>query len=383
MRHTDFSLPNKMPFLSRILWVLMVSLFICRNIYAQKVTPTTDSLKVNNRYKNSVLVAPLVSNTPETGWAFALAGVYIFKTNKKDTLLRSSTVPLGVAYTTRNQILVAMAGSIYFPKEDYILRLENTYSRFPDKFWGIGNGTFNRDYQNYSFEQVYFNPQFSRKVIGKFYMGLGFEYQQVIHLDYEKDSYFESDNVRGNSPYKSAGIGLLFRYDNRNHAYVPNKGALINFEFYSAQQWNGSDFSFIAAKFEIKKFRKIFNNHVIGLHFKNVFTFGDVPYLSMAVLGGNDIMRGYYAGRFRDKMVSAAQVEYRFPIWWRFGGVAFAGLGEVANRFTDYSFDKLKYSVGTGIRFALLPKQKLNFRFDVGWGNHNSFNYYVIVAESF
>lgn len=364
-----------------VLRVVLLLFFI--QSFSQSITPITDSLPTNNKYKNSLLVAPLISNTPETGWAFALAGVYIFKTNKKDSVLRSSTIPLGVAYTTRDQIIIAMAGSIFFPKENYILRLDNNYYKFPDKFWGIGNGTFNRKYQGYSYEQIYFNPQLSRRIIGKYYVGVGFEYLQVIQLNYGANSYFENDNVVGRKPYKTAGLGILARYDNRNHAYSPTKGALINLEFYSASKWTGSDFEFQTLKFEVKKFTSIFKKHVLGFHLMNVFNFGNVPYRSLAILGGNDIMRGYYAGRFRDKMVSAVQAEYRFPIWWRFGGVVFLGTGQVADRFYDYSFDKLKYSYGTGLRFAVLPKEKLNIRMDVGWGNHNSFNYYVIVAESF
>jgi len=94
-------------------------------------------------------------------------------------------------------------------------------------------------------------------------------------------------------------------------------------------------------------------------------------------------MRGYFSGRFRDKMMNAIQVEYRLPIYWRFGAVGFAGVGIIANRFSDYSIDELKYSLGSGLRFAILPKEKLNIRFDVAWGNFNSFNYYLILAESF
>ncbi len=329
------------------------------------------------------MLAPLISNTPETSWAFALASVYIFKTNKKDSTLRTSTMPFGVAYTTRNQLLIAYGGNIFFPKEKYILKLENTYSQFPDRFWGIGNNTISRAYESYAFEQFYLNPRIYRKVYKKYFVGLGVEFQKVIDIRYDSVSYFKQDNVNGRKPYQMAGLGLLLNYDDRNHAYMPDKGMLLNLEFYLFEKAFFSDFRFQTVKVEFRKFIKLRKGHVLGINQYSIFTFGDVPFRSLGALGGNSIMRGYYTGRFRDKMMSAVQVEYRFPIWWRFGGVAFAGLGEVANRFSDYKLSTLKYSLGTGVRFMILPKEKLNIRVDVAWGNNGSFNYYVILAESF
>jgi hypothetical protein len=58
----------------------------------------------------------------------------------------------------------------------------------------------------------------------------------------------------------------------------------------------------------------------------------------LALLGGPETMRGYYMGRYRDKQLLAAQVEWRFSIWWRFIGVGFYGIGDVTNDFHDLSW---------------------------------------------
>lgn len=361
--------------------ILFFSLFTGAS--AQTVTPKIDSIATSSKYKNSFLLAPLISNTPETAWAFALAGVYIFKTNKKDSTLRTSTLPMGVAYTTRNQLLAAFGGTVFFPGEKYILKMENTYSQFPDRFWGLGNNTADNGYENYSFTQFFINPHVFRKIYKGYFGGLGWEYQQVLELNYAQGGYFDDDNVTGRRPYKMSNLGILLNYDTRNHAYVPNKGELLNFEFYSSNELFGSDFKFQYVEIELKKFIELHPGHVLGLHHLSLLSFGDVPFRSLGALGGNSIMRGYYTGRFRDKLMAAVQTEYRFPIYWRFGGVAFAGVGQVAKEFYDFKAERLKYSIGTGLRFALLKQEKLNVRFDVAWGNHGSFNYYVILAESF
>ena len=54
----------------------------------------------------------------------------------------------------------------------------------------------------------------------------------------------------------------------------------------------------------------------------------NVPFTPLPGLGGQFRMRGYFDGRFRDQNALISQVEYRFPIVWRCGGVGFASAGE-------------------------------------------------------
>ena len=49
------------------------------------------------------------------------------------------------------------------------------------------------------------------------------------------------------------------------------------------------------------------------------YTSGDVPFYDLALLGGEDRMRGYYKGALRDKVLFDTQVEYRMPVWNIFG----------------------------------------------------------------
>jgi hemolysin activation/secretion protein len=109
---------------------------------------------------------------------------------------------------------------------------------------------------------------------------------------------------------------------------------------------------------------------------------GNVPFRYLSALGGTDIMRGYYAGRYRDKNLIALQSEFRFPLFWRFGMVVFASIGEVSDKILVYRFKTVKYGIGTGLRFALKPHEKLNLRIDFGWGNQ-SFASYLTVTEAF
>ncbi len=110
---------------------------------------------------------------------------------------------------------------------------------------------------------------------------------------------------------------------------------------------------------------------------------GEVPLRSYALLGGSNTMRGYYQGRYRDKNMAVVQAEYRAALFWRFGAVAFADLGNVGSELKDLNFQGLKYSYGAGLRFALNKTEKLNLRLDYGIGRNFSNGFYLQLGEAF
>jgi outer membrane protein assembly factor BamA len=93
-------------------------------------------------------------------------------------------------------------------------------------------------------------------------------------------------------------------------------------------------------------------------------------------------MRGYYAGRFRDKNQGVLQAEYRVPLFGRMGAVGFAGIGNVGPELKDIDFKCLKYSYGGGLRIALNKTEKLNLRLDYGLGKHSQ-GFYLQLGEAF
>lgn len=361
-------------------------------ILSQKINyGNVDSLKAKR--KNSFLITPLVGYQQETRFAFGIASAYIFKTNKKDTLLRTSTIPTGILYTQNEQLIIGLGANVFMPKEKYIIKFEGTFSKFPDKFWGIGNATTESNRESYTFTQFFLNPQLHRKVYKDIFIGLAWEYQRVFNIGYDfinqetKDtSYFVKDNVlgiNGRSEYNVSGADIFFTYDNRNHAYCPTKGAMMRVKFASFNRFIGSDFNFQAIEVDFRKFVKTYPKHVLALQYYSYMTINDVPYRSLAVLGGNSIMRGYFGGRYRDKMFVGIQAEYRLPIFWRFGAVGFMSIGQVLGNLGNFSLSNFHLAFGPGLRVSLLPKEKLNLRIDLGITETFNFQPYISIAESF
>ena len=87
--------------------------------------------------------------------------------------------------------------------------------------------------------------------------------------------------------------------------------------------------------------------------------------------------------RFVYKNLFAFQVEDRIHLINRLGMVLFAAAGRVGSQVNDvFSFDGMRPSLGTGIRYAIDKKEKLNFRFDLGFGEHSN-GFYFYITEAF
>jgi hypothetical protein len=103
---------------------------------------------------------------------------------------------------------------------------------------------------------------------------------------------------------------------------------------------------------------------------------GYPPFYEMSALGGGQIMRGYYYGRFRDKIYTAGQIELRTFFWKRLGGVVFGGMGNVSDNYKGLELRQSRFSFGGGLRFKFNQAEKINIRMDIGFGRGTSGVYF-------
>jgi outer membrane protein assembly factor BamA len=368
--------------------IILLFVFLFFNSSKGEVLDSTKLSKAtkSSSSRNKLIVLPAVLHSPVTRWGVGVGSSFLFKTKQNDTTLRTSNIEALALYTQNNQYLGVLGLNFYSPRETYIVRWRNTFSYFPDRFWGLGNNTLKNDYKHYIFEQFLINPQILRRVYKKIYIGVNYEFQNVFKFEYYNQPIF--NNVAGINGGKVSGLGMTLAWDTRNNAFSSTKGAFLQLSIVPFRHWLGSDFHFTAVNIDLRKYLTIFREHVLAFQLIGVLNTGDVPIRNLAALGGSDIMRGYYAGRYRDKNMAAMQAEYRSPIWWRIGFVLFGGFGEVFNNINIKQKNlvnakgRLKYSLGGGLRFSVRKHERLNLRLDYGIGYHSA-GFYFTVAESF
>jgi outer membrane protein assembly factor BamA len=361
--------------------------FTCTLLFLLIVLTVASQTKNDSSANKAHLIAlPVVSRSIETDWSFGAGGTYTFyTTRKKDSTTRTSSIRFLGSYSLRKQFLVTLSGPVFFPGEKYILNSHFSFSSFPDRFWGMGNETADSNEEEYNFRQFYIRLHGERLLGQKLFAGVIYDFQRVIDINVQPGGLFDQQNVAGRMPYQVSGVGASFSWDTRNNTFWPNKGHLFSVQatHYTSLLFSHHRYTNIIA--DARWFKQITRKQIFALQGYGFLNTGaDVPIRSIASLGGADRMRGFFSGRYRDDHLLSLQTEYRIHLYKRFSAVGFAGMGDVAGRFSTLSLQRLKYSYGGGLRFAVNKNEKLHIRFDYGFGSGKGNNgFYLQFGEAF
>jgi hemolysin activation/secretion protein len=134
----------------------------------------------------------------------------------------------------------------------------------------------------------------------------------------------------------------------------------------------GSSFNFSQWVFDLRKYHSLNNNQVIAGQAWFSFTDGIAPFQHLSMIGGSDLMRGYFEGRLRDNHAMVYQAEWRFPVYQKLNMVIFGSGGQVAENWSEYNLRTFKWAGGFGFRYKL-NASGLTFRIDLAYGNQSSF----------
>ncbi len=335
--------------------------------------------------KQGVFVLPLLYYTPDTRWAYGGAGVYYFKTAPKfdyEKLTRVSYIQFLADYTQNKQLDVWSLWNIFTRNENYLFKGELRYRKFPDRFFGIGNDTPASNEERYEYSLVSIKSLTLKKIRPSLFVGVDYHFEYEYGFKFSEGGLLEQGNITGYQGGVGSAIGAVGIYDSRDNAINARTGKLMELSTYVYTPVLGSTFSFFSLNGLYQHHWPIKKKQSLALQTKLRLSYGEVPFLDLSVAGGDDMLRGYPKYRFRDNHFFGTQLEYRFPLFWRIGMVTFAGVGDVFSSLSDVTAATLKYSVGSGLRLAVNPAERLNIRFDYALGREGGY-FYFSVAESF
>lgn len=332
--------------------------------------PAYDTLPV--AISKTTLAFPFAVRSLETNWGFGGILAHFFKMAPRDTTIRTSDVNFLALYTLKKQLILVLNATLFFPREDRIVRFQASYSYYPDKFWGLGNHSIFDAEESFSQRQFFINPQFLQRIHQKLYLGVSYEFQHTGPVSYTPHGLFDKEDITGRHGGNTSGIGPVLSWDTRNNAYSPTHGVLAEIQYIWFNGVLGSDFNFTIFNIDFRKFFYLSERSVFAVQGIAGLSSGNTPFRKLEELGGSDMMRGYYAGRFTDKCLMAYQAEYRRLLFWRIGMVAFAAAGQVGADPGRFELDGFHYAYGGGLRFMLSKMEKLNLRIDYGVGRHST-----------
>ncbi|MBT8378684.1 MAG: BamA/TamA family outer membrane protein [Ignavibacteria bacterium] len=356
-----------------VVFLVLYSILTITNFSQQK-----DSIESNEFDWYAV---PIVFYTPETDLSLGALAMILFRLTDQLNSRPSSTRFVGY-YTLNSQYSFAIKPEIYFNDDKNLLQSDFSYSKIIDKYYGLGNDTEEIDNPDYEARSFLLGAKFQSQIFPNFRAGLIYEFSYAKIIDAKENPYLNSGSVTASDGGINSGLGLAVSYDSRDKLFYPESGGYYEFSSVFFNSVIGSDFSYTKTLFDFRRFHKVGSNQVVAFQFFYNFIIGSAPFYDVPPLGGEDIMRGYFRGRYRDNHYFAAQLEYRLRFWWKFGAVGFIGVGDVASRLTKFELKKFKYSYGAGLRFRIDDAELIDLRADLGFGK-GTFEVYFSYNQSF
>ena len=324
---------------------------------------------------------PYAYYTPETELAIGAGGILVFYT-ADDTITSPSKVVLGGYYSTKKQYNITLNPAFYFSQNNLYINMPLSFGYFVDKYFGIGPNSPDDGNENY-ISRVYTASLFVQVPSYWFTSdrtGLILDYNYTEMVDKETNAELINNSVIGSDGGSSFGIGIQSVWDSRDNLFFPNDGKYASLKFIS---YPIGDFNFYSMEMDIRHYSSFSKDHVLAGQSYFSAAGGDVPFYKLPAMGGQNRMRGYYYGRYRDNVFFTIQLEYRQYFWWRLGYVLFAGTGVVASSPDKFRIDEFQISYGAGLRYLFNEEQKVNVRVDLGISRNGSTGIYFGIEEAF
>jgi endonuclease/exonuclease/phosphatase family metal-dependent hydrolase len=244
-----------------------------------------------------------------------------------------------------------------------------------NSFFGLGNDSRYEEREYYARETYNFAAAVSRgftpRVIGE----ASFTHKIVSNSRFDRESRLRqlSPDLNHGRVYATSATTSL-RYDSRDDFLHPTRGVVLRGDF----EWAPDAFSnapFTRWQVTAQSYTVLFYpKTVLALRAQLQQIQGDdLPVQLLPSIGGNSTLRGSPQDRYLDQAAAVANAELRFPIWWRFGGVAGMDAGRVWHSVNNISRRDWASNPVFGLRFYM---DTFVVRVDAGLGRETTGLYF-------
>jgi outer membrane protein assembly factor BamA len=286
-------------------------------------------------------------------------------------------------YTVRDQSNVLVSPDLYLGAGQYNLRFSLGYANYPSVFFGTGEDLpRDAEGEDYTERSAVFTGTVVRTLYRSFRAGMRLDYSDSEIHDVQPGGLLDQGLFVGSEGGTDIGLGVALEWDDRNAVFWPSSGGYHQFNSVWHDPDMGGDFNYSQTTLDLRHFVDLGKERVLALRAYAVVTNGQAPFQKLAQLGGPNLMRGIYLGRFRDNHALVAQGEYRVILNNRWSITAFASVGEVAHKVNQFRLTDVVYTAGGGARYALDAKNRLNLRLDLGFSEYGA-SPIIVFQEAF
>lgn len=281
-----------------------------------------------------------------------------------DTLVPLSQVGAIASVSTNLHIAGALAGSVFSGNGGFLFTWSAKFNNSPGRFWGLGyeNAASGKDPGSMTERRLRIRTDYLYRHSGSFMAGvmLGYNFYKVAELS--APELLEGQPLAADYLY----AGLRLDVDTRDDMFSPTEGLYINLEqgfwFPTVMDSWFSKTSFIA-----DFYFSGWEGAVFAVDMTGEFNSAAAPWMFWPEVGGDERMRGYYLGKYRERNFIAAQLELRQKIYKWHGIALWGGAGNVFGSSKEFRIKNTLPTYGAGYRFSFYS---LVFRLDFAFGNN-------------
>ena len=342
-----------------------------------------DSLATNKKVslmefitkRRNFLIAPQLDRSPETGFQTGLYYLQLIK-NKKDSTARTSNTETFLSITERKQYILEFNESIFLKKEKYILRGGTILSDYNEFFYGVGNDINVNQREFITLNVLNTSQRFIQSLGNKYFAGIQYQFYKTWNIHYAPNGILDNSDVLGKNGSRTSGFGPVFLYDSRDNVIYSSSGFFLDISAIFAQKAFGGQYNYTNFILDARKFIPVYKKNILTFQGLANFNWGNLPFRQLSLMGSDIMMRGYYMGTYRDKIMMCAQTELRMPVWRFIGVVLFAALGEVEKKLSSINLKDIKETYGAGLRFMLIKHEKVNVGGELGFSRNTKALYF-------
>lgn len=336
---------------------LVFASLVCFEANAQKKNTSRDK-KVN------ITGIPIVSYNSSYGFIVGADGMAFFKLNRHDTVSPASQAGLMLGYTQNKSFFGSAFSKLYFNEDTWRTTIAFGTGNVNFQYFETSNEEGDGEFVDYGTVNRFLFLKGLRKIKGHLFGGLFFKLQH-------SETTFE-DHPDSLQKVNANGVGVNLLYDSRNNIYDPSQGLQASVSFLANPGWLGSDSIFNSVRAFANWYHRLGARSVLAARVSIFSGIGDVPFTGQHAIGNVDI-RGYTNGKYRGNQAYAAQAEYRWNFYRRWGAVGFFGLA-----FTETPYSGILPGGGVGVRFKAIPARNINVGVDGALGKGDKGIYFRI-----
>jgi hypothetical protein len=348
------------------------------------------SNKVDSSRGPSFMPVPVFGYSQEIGFELGLGSLYSMYMDRKDPENRSSNFHGIASISTKGQYKLLLKADAWAPKNRYHYIGELRLKKIPFNFYGLGNQTLAADEDKIVQDWFKLSLEAEKKMADYIYTGVSAMAESYGFNDEEAGGIFGTQqDMKGRNGGKVIFAGLSQSFDNRNSNNYTRKGMWARLTYqYGLGSGGDNGFRGSLIKANIRNFWSFSPKLVLGVNsIFHTIQGQNIPFYLMPQMGNDEMMRGYYTGRYREQNLLAAQAELRYRYNNRFGAVLFAGGGQVFKNQGFY-WEGFKPSYGAGGRYFFDAEKGLSVRVDYGIGEKRAnekrqSGFYISLAEAF